>query len=77
MSRGESIIMRKNAPVSVKKKYMFVQASKPGHEYGSSSTRSPVGSYLYVCVCVCVCNLSAPRSAIRGAPRDVCVFVHM
>ena len=25
-------------------------------------------------VCVCVCNGSAPRSAIKEVPRDVCLY---
>ena len=36
----------------------------------SSLNKSPVHSYL------CVCNGSAPGSAIKEAPQDVCVFVH-
>ena len=40
----------------------------------SSLNKSPVHRYL--CVYVCVCNRSAPGSALKEAPRDVCVFVH-
>ena len=58
---------------------MFVQEIKRGHGYRC----------VYVCVItkqisstqllvrVCVCTGSAPRSAIKEAPRDVCVFVHI
>ena len=46
-------------------------------------------AWVQVCVCVChhqtnlqytaacVCNRSAPGSAIRGGPRDVCVCAHV
>ena len=67
-----------NAPVNVKEKYVFVQAIKRGLEYGcvhvcvSSLNKSPIHSYLCVYMCVCVIG-----SAIKEAPRDVCVIVHM
>ena len=72
----------------MKEKYVSMQAIKRGHGYGyvSSSTKSPVDSYLCVCMCVrvcvcvcvcacvCVCNGSAPGSSIRCAPQ-MCVCV--
>ena len=71
---------KRNATVSVKEehgrsRFVFVHAIKCG--YGvcvcmclSSSTHSPVDSYL--CVYVMEAILKVPK---RGAPRDVCVFV--
>ena len=70
---------KENAPVNVKEKYVCEQSSM-GLGMGvctSSLNKSPVHSYLWVYVCVCVCNRSAPGSAIKETPQDVCVFVHM
>ena len=53
---------------------MFVQAIKRGHEYGCVSSLNKSPAHLLVCVCVGVCNGSAPGSAIKEAPRDVCLY---
>ena len=61
-----------NAPVSVKKNYVFVQAIKRGRGHGhrcmcvSSSTKSPLDK----CVCVRVCVMEAFLEVVQEAsPR--------
>ena len=43
----------------------------------SSSTKSPVDSYLCVCVCVCVCYQSTPGRAVNARTICVCVRAHV
>ena len=43
----------------------------------SSSTKSPVDSYLAVCVCVFVCYQSTPGRAVNARTICVCVRAHV
>ena len=52
---------------------MFVRATKRGHEYGCVIKQI---SSTQLLLCVYVCNRSAPGSAIKEAPRDVCVCLY-